>query len=241
MEGFIMAAGLGTRLRPLTDYRPKALVEVDGHSLLENTITQLVLVGVDHIVINVHHFANMMIDYIQSHNWGVPVSISYEQEQLMDTGGGLKKAEPLFHTHSPILIHNVDILSRIDISRMLSYHIDSKSIATLAVSKRNTDRQLMFSDTKKLIGWHNRKDNHYLWSAGVPYQGAIEEYAFSGIAIVDPQLLSLLPQATHPYPIIPEYLGISKNHTISYFEHNPNDWIDVGKPETLAKAAQFIR
>lgn len=234
MQAFLLAAGLGTRLRPLTDNRPKALVEVNGTPLVKIAIDNLVRQGATRIVMNVHHFADQLADYVQSRQWEAEIVLSDERALLLDTGGGLKKAAPLFIPNEPILVYNVDILSHIDLSELLSQHNDSKNIATLAACQRETSRQLLFDGQKQLVGWTNRSSGEYKWSRGV-----IENYrslAFSGISVISPQLLDLLPESDHPYPIIPAYLEISKNHRISYFEHKKSDWMDVGKPETLKQA-----
>lgn len=234
MEAFLLAAGLGTRLRPLTNDCPKALVEVGGKTLLEININNLIRQGATRIVVNVHHFADMMVQYINNRRWDAEVIISDERVCLMDTGGGLRKAAPLFSHNSPILIHNVDVLSRIDISQLMKQHCDSKSIATLAVSRRDTSRQLLFAKDNHLCGWQNRANGEFLW-----VDTPVQEYsalAFSGMAVIDPQVLDLLPDTILPFPIIPAYLNIAKGHIVSCYEHDADDWLDVGKPEALRLA-----
>lgn len=238
MQAFLLAAGLGTRLRPLTNRKPKALVEVNGTPLLKINIDNLTRQGASRIVVNVHHFADQVIDYIQRSSWETEVLVSDESCQLLDTGGGLKKAAPLFLPDDPIVIHNVDILSHIDIPSILKQHTQSMNLATLVVSQRQTARQLLFDSRRQLTGWTNHNSGETQW-VQLP-QSAYEEKAFSGIAVISPQLLSLLPPADHPYAIIPAYLNLAKNHGISYFEHLKEDWLDVGKPETL-KLAQSWR
>ena len=238
MEVFLLAAGLGTRLRPLTNNRPKALVEVNGHSLLELNINNLISQGATRIVINIHHFGEQIIDFINNRKWDTEIIISDERNLLLDTGGGLKHAMDLFSKKNPILIHNVDILSYIDLKDLMLQHSHSKSIATLAVSNRTTSRYLLFNNQNQLIGWHNAKTGEYRWS-NQPTNTYIS-HAFSGIAVIEPELLQLLPEEK-PYPIIPEYLKIAKNHIINCIEHNPADWLDVGKPETLKQAEQWYK
>ncbi len=153
MQAFIPAAGLGTRLLTLTEHRPKALVEVGGVPLLEIAIDNLARQGVTRIVVNVHHFADMVIDYLQIHDWGTEVLVSNEKDKLLDTGGGLKKAAPLFHRDEPILIHNVDILSRINFHDLVELHQQDGNFVTLAVSVRDTSRFLLFADNGLLVGW----------------------------------------------------------------------------------------
>lgn len=237
MQAFIPAAGLGTRLKPLTDHRPKALVEVQGKTLLEIAITNLIRQGATRIVINIHHFADMMCDYISSHSWDAEVLISDERDQLLDTGGGLKKAEHLFLKNEPIIIHNVDVLSHLDLASIISEHNDSMSIATLCVSKRETSRYLLFDKDKELKGWTNTKTGELLWVDN-PIQNT-NNLAFSGISIIEPSILEMLPEPDKPYPIIPCYLRIAKNHRINAFIHQKEDWIDVGKPETITQAQKW--
>ena len=237
MQAFLLAAGLGTRLRPLTDSRPKALVEVNGIPLLKINIDNLIRQGVSRIVVNTHHFSEMVVNYIKERSWDAEILISDESDMLLDTGGGLKHASPLFRKDEPILIHNVDILSHIRVSDVLSQHSHSMNLATLAVSRRETSRYLLFDEQKQLAGWQNHTTGETKW-VDMPTE-QVESMAFSGIAMVEPQLLELLPEADHPYPIVPSYLDISKNHRISYFLHRKEDWLDVGKPETLKQAQQW--
>ena len=234
MQAFLLSAGLGTRLRPLTDNKPKALVEICGIPLLKINLDNLIQQGATRIVVNVHHFADQIVDYIKTHHWEAEVLVSDERNLLLDTGGGLKKAAPLFSQNDPIVVHNVDILSRINLTELIRQHACSMNLATLAVSTRNTSRQLLFDSQQLLVGWRDHRNDETRW---VHHPTACEEKAFSGIAVISPELLALLPPADHPYAIIPAYLNIATNHRISYFEHLKEDWIDVGKPETL-KAAQ---
>ena len=234
MQAFIPAAGLGSRLKPLTDHRPKALVEVGGVPLIKIAIDNLSNLGVRKIVVNVHHFADLLTQYLHENHWDAEVLISDERSQLLDTGGGLKKAAQFFNPDEPIIIHNVDVLTHFNLQELINQHTSSMNIATLAVSRRNTSRYLLFDKQQQLVGWHNAKTDEFLW-----VDHPTNDYtslAFSGIAILEPQLLDLLPHADHPFPIIPAYLQIAKSHRINYFLHNTDDWLDVGKPETLQLA-----
>lgn len=238
IEAFIPAAGLGTRLKPLTDHRPKALVEVEGQSLLEIAIHKMKVLQASRIVVNVHHFADMMIDYIKQHDWGVEVLISDERNQLLDTGGGIKHAEPLFSGNNSILIHNVDVLDTIDYTSFIDHHNRSNALATLAVSERSTSRYLLANSDEELKGWMNTKTGDVL-----PKDIDTARYrhmAFSGIALIEPSIFQLLPQADTPYPIVPEYLRIAEHEVVNCFEHNADDWLDVGKPESIILAAQML-
>lgn len=222
MEGFILAAGLGTRLRPLTNDRPKALVEINGVTLLERTIRRLEAANVKHIVVNVHHFADKVIDFIKSHTWQAAIDISDERELLLDTGGGLKKAAALFSGKDNTLIHNVDILSDIDLQDLERHHKEQKNLVTLCVSQRQTKRMLEFDAEGHLTG------------------RAAEGLAFSGISVVSPELFALLPEADHPYPVIDEYIRLSREgYRIGSYVHSPDHWLDVGKPETLEIAKRW--
>ena len=218
MEGFVLAAGLGTRLRPLTDDRPKALVEVGGKTLLQLAIEKLEAAGVTHIVVNVHHFADKVVDYIHRRQWHCTIDISDESALLLDTGGGLKHAAPLFSGKENIIVHNVDILSDIDLSDVEATHRRDANLVTLCVSQRQTKRLLEFDATGLLVG---RAD---------------EGLAFSGVSVVSPALFPLLPEADHPYPVIDEYIRLSRNHRIGSYLHSPDHWLDVGKPDTLEQA-----
>lgn len=242
MEGFILAAGLGTRLRPLTNDRPKALVEVDGTTLLEHTIHTLEAAGISHIVINVHHFADKIIDFIGSHQWHAAIDISDERDLLLDTGGGLKHAEALFSGHENILIHNVDILSGIDLRDVKDHHKKQGNLVTLCVSRRETKRLLEFDEKGLLVG---RATDYSAPASRQPSSLESREeqrlFAFSGISVVNPALFSLLPKADHPYPVIDEYILLSaEGHRIGSYEHSPEHWLDVGKPETLELAKNFF-
>ena len=222
MEGFILAAGLGTRLRPLTDDRPKALVEVGGITLLERTIHTLEAAGIEHIVVNIHHFADKMRAFIGSQRWKAKVDISDESGLLLDTGGGLKKAAPLFAGTGNILVHNVDILSEIDLRDVERKHEADGNLVTLCVSSRETKRLLEFDGEGRLVG----RAEHGL--------------AFSGISVVSPALFALLPEADHPYPVIDEYIRLSREgHRIGSYIHPADRWLDVGKPETLELAKRW--
>lgn len=222
MEGFVLAAGLGTRLRPLTDDRPKALVEINGTTLLEHTIRRLEKAGINHIVVNVHHFADKVIDYLRRRGWQAKIDVSDESALLLDTGGGLKHAAPLFSGKENILIHNVDILSEIDLSDVERKHVADGNLVTLCVSRRQTKRLLAFDEEGRL------------------QDRAEQGLAFSGISVVSPELFALLPEADHPYPVIDEYIRLSREgHSIGSYMHSADRWLDVGKPETLEQARQW--
>lgn len=230
MEGFILAAGLGTRLRPLTDDRPKALVEVGGRTLLDRCIHRLADAGVCRVVVNVHHFGDMVINYLKGHEWPCDVAVSDERSLLLDTGGALRHAAPLFSGSEPVLVHNVDVLSRIDLAAVVAAHEANGDLATLCVSRRDTKRLLSFSPDGRLIGRCN---------STLPAPNSEPAMAFSGISVVSPALFPLLPDDGHPYPIIDEYIRLTATHRIGCFVHEAADWLDVGKPETLEQAQRW--
>ena len=230
MEGFILAAGLGTRLRPLTNDRPKALVEINGVTLLEHTIHRLEEAGIRHIVVNVHHFTDKVIDFIHIHPWQARIDISDEHDLLLDTGGGLKHAAPLFSGRENILIHNVDILSDLDLQEVERHHRSEGNLTTLCVSQRTTKRLLAFSPEGLLL---ERADTSHP-------SPLTSHLAFSGISVVSPALFALLPEADHPYSVIDEYIRLAhEGHRIGSYRHAADSWLDVGKPETLQQAQSW--
>jgi len=241
MQAIILAAGLGTRLRPLTNDKPKALVETGGRTLLDIAIERLAAENVSRIAVNVHHFGDKVIDYLNRRNWPVEVSVSDERGLLLDTGAGLKKAASLLSSNEPIIVYNVDIISRFSLTEMLRTHVTRGAAATLAVSRRDTKRQLLFDTNGRLCGWHNRETDETLLSnnqgTGVSSR---TEYAFSGISIYEPSFINLLPSADHPYPIIPELLKVADTEPIGCYEHSADDWLDVGTPQRLAMVSDFL-
>ena len=241
MKAMIFAAGLGTRLKPLTDHMPKALVPVAGKPMLEHVIRKLIAAGCDEIVINVHHFADQIIDFIKANNnFGITIHISDETDMLLDTGGGIKKASSFFN--EPFLIHNVDILSNVDLKSLYEYHLTSGNDATLLVSPRKTVRYLLFDEGNQLCGWVN-KDTLQTKPEGFVYQPEVQkEYAFSGIHIVSPSLFNYMGENwTGKFPIMDFYLQTCQEAKLGGYAKEDLQLIDIGKPETLAVAEDFIR
>ena len=185
----IFAAGLGTRLKPLTDHMPKALVPVAGRPMLEHVILKLKAAGFNELVINIHHFGEQILDFLRANqNFGLTIHISDERDCLLDTGGGIRKAEPFFRGNEPFLVHNVDILSDTDLKALYEYHRQSGNDATLLASRRKTIRYLLFDDEKRLCGWIN-KDTLQTKPEGFAYNPEHHhEYAFSGIHVISPSL-----------------------------------------------------
>ena len=236
----IFAAGLGTRLKPLTDHMPKALVPVSGKPMLEHVIEKLKAAGFDEIVINVHHFANQIIDFLkEKNNFGITIHISDETDFLLDTGGGIKKAAPYFD--EPFLIHNVDILSNTDLKALYNYHLQSGNDATLLVSPRQTTRYLLFNSDRRLCGWIN-KDTLQTKPEGFIYQPNVQkEYAFSGIHIISPGLFKYMDEKWNgKFSIMDFYLQLCQEALIGGYTKEDLQLIDIGKPETLAKAEEYI-
>ncbi len=238
MQSFLLAAGLGTRLKPLTDSIPKALVPVAGTPLLKNISQKLIDAGAERIVVNAHHFAQQIVDYIASQDWGVEVKISDESAQLLDTGGGLKKAQHLFSPDAPILIHNVDILSNANLQQL--QHAHKHHDVTLLVSKRTTNRYLLFNDDMRLVGWTNIQTGE----VRSPYPNldpsACRQFAFSGIHLFSPELFPLMNDYPDKFPIMDFYLNHCHKIDIYGATQEGLQLLDVGKCNALAEAEKFI-
>ena len=236
----IFAAGLGTRLKPLTDHMPKALVPVAGKPMLEHVILKLIASGFDEIVINVHHFAEQIIDFLkEKNNFGIKIWISDETEELLDTGGGIKKASSLLN--EPFLVHNADILSNVDLKALYDFHIASENDATLLVSPRKTVRYLLFNQTNRLCGWIN-KDTLQTKPEGFIYQPEEQkEYAFGGIHIISPSLFKYMEGWTGKFSIMDFYLQTCQKARLGGYAKEDLQLIDIGKPDTLAKAEEFLK
>ena len=229
-QAMIFAAGLGTRLKPLTDTMPKALVRVGGQPLLWHVIHKLKHAGYERIVVNVHHFAGQIVDYLKANdNFGLDIRISDESDMLLETGGGIKKALPLFDPTEPILIHNVDILSNLDLTALPT------DAPLLVVSQRQTKRYLLFDDTMRLQGWTN------IETGEVKGTRAERELAFSGIHMFHPSLAPLLADWPERFPIMDFYLKACGSHLIRGYEAKDLRLLDVGKLDTLDKAEDFIK
>jgi NDP-sugar pyrophosphorylase family protein len=227
-QAMIFAAGLGTRLKPLTDTMPKALVPVGGQPLLWHVVMKLKDSGFERIVVNVHHFAQQIIDYLAANqNFGLDIRISDESEKLLETGGGIKKALPLFDPHSPILIHNVDILSNVDLSQL------DVDVPTLVVSERKTKRYLQFDESMQLIGWKNIETGEVKGREG-------RSLAFSGIHVFHPSLFPLLNDWPERFPVMDFYLKVCAHHLVRGIEVKNLQLLDVGKLDTLEQAKSFI-
>jgi NDP-sugar pyrophosphorylase family protein len=237
MKAMILAAGLGTRLRPLTNDRPKALVEVGGRTLLEITLARLGTFGVREVIINVHHFADMVVDYLKENdNFGMRVEVSRE-EVLLDTGGGLKKAAHFFLENSnpsdePFILHNVDVISTIDLARMVQFHAERRALATLAVQDRETSRYLLFDQQLQLCGRRAGRDQApEMVRAAHPTQAL----AFSGIHVISPRLFKMLTEEG-AFSIITSYLRLAgQGESVVAFRADEYSWRDLGRPENVTR------
>lgn len=237
MRAMVLAAGLGTRLRPLTNDRPKALVEVAGRTMLQITLERLRNFGVDAVIVNTHHFADLMRSYIESRDWGMHVVISQE-DVLLDTGGGLKHAAWFFEdSDESFFLHNVDVLSNVDLHRMLEFHREQNALATLAVQHRVTSRYLLF-ESGALCGRRSGEDGspELIKPATQP-----EALAFGGIHVISLRLLRLM-QEEGVFSIINAYLRLAgEGKRIAAFRTDASSWRDLGKPESVERAAEEIR
>jgi len=239
MKAMILAAGLGTRLRPLTDDRPKALVEVAGRTLLEIALARLRSFGVREVIVNTHHYGDMIADYLEAHdNFGLHIEVSRE-EALLDTGGGLKKAAHFFldsngSLQEPLILHNVDVLSTIDLGHMMRFHAEHGALATLAVQDRETSRYLLFDEHGQLCGRRaGRKGKHELVRPSLEVQAL----AFSGIHVISPQLFAKMGEEG-AFSIITTYLRLAtEGERIIGFRADECYWRDLGRPENVTQAA----
>ena len=240
MKAMILAAGLGTRLRPLTDNRPKALVEVAGRTMLEITLIRLRSFGIREVIVNVHHFADMIVEYLKTnHNFGMRIEISRE-EVLLDTGGGLKKAAYFFRERSSspdesFVLHNVDVISTIDLHRMAEFHSENRALATLAVQERPTSRYLLFDEQLQLCGRKSGKDGQAELVRSSSHPKAL---AFSGIHVISPRLFSLMTEEG-VFSIIAPYLRLAaQGEKIIAFRSDEYQWRDLGRLDDVTQADQ---
>ena len=242
----ILAAGLGTRLGALTQDRPKALVELNGKPLLQHCIENLIANGFHHIIINVHHFGEQIIDYVEHLHFDALIEISDERDLLMDTGGGIVKATPLFKDSKAVLVHNVDIISNVNLGEMSQQFLDSKDDAWLLTQDRETNRKLLFCDDNQLVGWMNKAEQKFKWvhdsqSALRQAQGPsliYNEMAFSGLHFFRSDLFSEFEVKRSS--VIDLYLHLAKNNRIISKPILPNYWFDLGKPEQLEAAENYL-
>ena len=245
MKAMIFAAGLGSRLKPLTDTMPKALVPVAGCPMLEHVILKLKASGFTEIVINIHHFGEQIIDFLKTNNdFGLTIHMSDERDRLLDTGGGIRKCcRKIENSGEPFLVHNVDILSDMNLKELYDFHMQSGSVATLLASRRTTSRYLLFDTERKLRGWIN-KDTGQVKPEGFHYDESLyREYAFSGIHVFSPAVFRLMeaPRWEGKFSIMDFYLATCGQTDYSGYLAEKLELIDIGKPETLARAEEFVK
>lgn len=238
----IFAAGLGTRLKPMTNHMPKAMVSVDGKPLLWHTIQKLKRSGFDEIIINVHHFADQIIDYVKSNNYfDIRIEFSDESNLLLNTGGGIKKAKWFFDDGKPFLVHNVDIFSNINLREAYNQFSEDNAWAHLIVSPRETSRYLLFDDQNRLSGWMNKSSGETKSPFSDFDPQFYHAYAFSGIHLLSPQIFELMESFPEQFSIIDFYVSVCKKVKIAGNISPEYDIVDVGKPEALSVAKEFLK
>jgi N-acetyl-alpha-D-muramate 1-phosphate uridylyltransferase len=239
MKAMIFAAGLGTRLKPITDTIPKALLQVGGITLLEHIITKLIMHGFDEIIVNVHHHSRKIIEFLKSkNNFNIHIEISDESDELLDTGGGLKKASWFFNDSKPFLVHNVDIISDLDLENFYCSHLQSNALATLAVRNRPPQRYFLFDSAMNVCGWENLNTNEKIISRNSTHP--LHSLAFSGIHVISPQIFELM-QESGKFSIVNVYLRLSTYHNIKGYLHDTGYWIDLGKPQFIREAEDILK
>ena len=238
MKAMIFAAGLGTRYKPWTDKHPKALAPVNGKSLLQRNIEWLQQYGISQVIVNVHHFPEQVMQAIQSNKgWGSNITISDERGQLLETGGGLKRARPFFETNEPFLTINVDILTNLDLNKLIQFHTQNRPLISFAVSERETSRYFLFNDQMRLCGWENVKTGEKRISIKEEH---LVRKAYSCVVIFEPEIFSLMEQEGK-FSLVDVYLNLAANHTILGYDHTGDKLVDVGKPEALAIAENLFQ
>jgi Nucleoside-diphosphate-sugar pyrophosphorylase involved in lipopolysaccharide biosynthesis/translation initiation factor 2B, gamma/epsilon subunits (eIF-2Bgamma/eIF-2Bepsilon) len=236
MKAMIFAAGLGTRLKPFTDHHPKALAEVNGKTLLEHNIRYLQRFGIEDVIVNVHHFADQIEQLINDNSgFGSWVTISDERDVVLETGGGLKKAAPYFDGEEAFVVMNVDVLTNLDLGKMIAAHQQSDAIATLAVMQRTSSRHLLFDSDMTLCGWMNNSTGEQKISRDI---ADTTPFAFSGVQVLSPAILDM--PFDGKFSMIDVYLHFAKTQTIKGYDHTGNVFIDVGKPASLEKAGYLF-
>jgi len=234
----IFAAGLGMRLRPITENIPKALVEVGGKPMIEHVILNLKSAGVNNIIINLHHYPEKIKSFLASKNhFGIGIKYSEEKNEPLETGGGLKNAAWFFDDRKPFIVHNVDILTNLDLNTLLDFHLKNNPLATLFVQQRKSSRYLLFNKEKQLCGWTNKKTGETIISKNANF---LSELAFNGIHIINPEIFDLIVMKGK-FSIVPVYLELAKKNVIKGYENNRATCLDIGKPESLINAETLAR
>jgi N-acetyl-alpha-D-muramate 1-phosphate uridylyltransferase len=233
MKAMILAAGLGSRLKPWTDHHPKALAMVNGKSLLQRNIEYLQSYGITDVVVNVHHFADQIIDAIASNNgWGSQITISDETNEVLETGGGLWKAKELLQDSENFVLMNVDMLTDLDLQKMIAHHERYNGIATLAITNRNSSRVFLFSEANELCGWRNKINGEEKIMNNII---GLHEFAFSGFHIINTEIFEHISQRGK-FGLVDVYLSLCSSQFIMGYNHSGGKLLDVGKPESIAQA-----
>lgn len=223
----ILAAGTGSRLLPLTKRTPKALLPFRGKPMLEHVISALKKHGFEYVVINVHHHADQVIDFVRRNNsYGINITFSDERDRLMDTGGGILKARELLEHRAPFLVHNVDIFSPINLSALFDHHLKHRPVATLAVTDRSTSRNFLINSNDQLCGWRNNTNGETIMSRK---DAELKAVAFSGVHVIGPEIFGIL-KMDQPFSITKGYLEIARNHKVMTYNHSGDSWIDMALP-----------
>ncbi len=235
MKAMILAAGLGTRLRPLTKNVPKALVEINGSPILEIIILQLKSYGFSDIIINIHHHYNQVIDFLRANdNFGVNIQISDEKDKILDTGGGIKKASWFLNDIKPFLVHNVDVISDINLKDMYDFHCKRHPLATLAVKDKDSSRSLVFDHSYRLFGWENSSTGESRIVSALEKSDKTN-IGFCGIHVIDPEIFQHM-NSNDKFSIITTYMNVSLEHPIIGYPVEQNLWMDIGSFEKLEHA-----
>jgi NDP-sugar pyrophosphorylase family protein len=238
MKAMILAAGLGTRLKEHTLNKPKALVEVEGKTLLAHILEKLIDSGYKEIVVNVHHFADQIVEYIKSRDFGVKIHVSDESSRLLNTGGGILKARSFLDGDEPFLVHNVDILSDINLKQLMHHHVENSALATLAVGERKSSRKFLFDEHMQLSGWRNTITEKVIIPDST--RTNLKEFAFAGIHVINPEIFSLI-HTKGPFSIVDAYLSLCAKYSIFGFDTTPNFVLDIGKVPSLEAAKEYLQ
>ena len=238
MRALILAAGMGSRLKPLTDSTPKALVPFKGMPMVERVIRNLVDAGVQHIMVNVHHYADQVVDFLENLAIeGINLHISDETGELMDTGGAILQARDFLSADEDFIVHNVDVYTNLNIAELISYHRKGDALATLAVKRRTTSRSLLFDPEGTLCGWkHNETGEERM--VRTP-SGFLEDLGNSCVQMINAGFLDFFPK-TEPRSLTEMYLELAKQHKIGAFIHNQDYWYDLGRYNNFMKADKEV-
>lgn len=238
MKAMIFSAGLGTRFKPWTDSHPKALALVNGKSLLQRNIEYLQQFGIREVIVNVHHFADQVINTLQANDgWGSKILLSDESDELLDTGGGLLKARELFTPGERFVTCNVDILTDLDLDALLAFHEKNKPLVSFGITKRNTSRYLLFDEVGRLCGWRNSKTGEEIIVRG---EDVLVQKAYSCVVVFEYDIFNLITQKGK-FSLIDVYLSLAAEHRIMGFDHTGSKWVDVGKPESVPVAESLFK